>query len=99
MVITAMKKPLAGLVYFAGTFLALGLAGALGFATGAFLAGAGLASATGVVATTGSGLASTTGSGLTSTLYGTSTASTAFGVPRKNSLIFVNIMFSYAFIY
>jgi hypothetical protein len=94
MVIMAMKKPLAGLVYFAGVFLALGVLAPAGFGAGAFLAGAGLAFATGA-----DGLDSTA---VVSTLYGASaltSTSSWLGLPNKNSLIFVNIMFSYAFIY
>jgi hypothetical protein len=82
--------------------LALGLAGVLGFTTGAglgFATGAGLAGAGLGFAT---GAAATEGSGLVSTLYGASvliSTSSWLGLPNKNSLIFVNIMFSYVFIY
>jgi len=76
---------------------ALGLAGALGFGSGAVLGLA--ASGAAIVASvpngtdstliSGAGAASTLGAGV-STLYG---ASDSEGFPRKNSLIFVNIMF------
>ncbi len=86
---------------------ALGLPAALGFGSALGLAGAlGLGAALGLAATgaaivasvpngtdstliSGAGAASTLGAGV-STLYG---ASDSEGFPRKNSLIFVNIMF------
>jgi hypothetical protein len=89
--------------YFAAGLGAFGFAGAFGFGsalgfTGAFGFGSALGSAaTGVamVASVPNGTTSTLGA-VASTLYG---ASTSEGLPRKNSLIFANIMFSYAFIY
>jgi hypothetical protein len=99
-----------GLFYFATGFRgARGLGGVLG-SGGAFgLAGAfgatGLAdafgfSATGAAGTDASvpaGTASTLGAD--STLYGAATGDCTGSLPNKNSLIFVNIMFSYAIIY
>jgi hypothetical protein len=76
--------------FSAGT--ALGLAGALGFLTGA-------------VATTGAGsgaISLALGNGQlavgASTLYGASGVS-AFGLPKKNSLILLNIVFSLMYLY
>jgi hypothetical protein len=79
------KKVPFGTFYFG----ALGARGAFGFA-----AARGLGAAFGLA--TGAGCASTTGVGA-STLYGASAAGAGF--PNKNSLIFVNIMFSYTVIY
>jgi hypothetical protein len=90
----------------AGFREARGFGGALGlgsaFGAGAFLAGvltAGLASATGAAmdASVPAGTTSTLGSD--STLYGAATGDCTGSLPNKNSLIFVNIMFSYAIIY
>jgi hypothetical protein len=89
--------------YFAAGLGAFGFAGAFGFGSALGFAGAfGLGSALGLVATgvamvasVPNGTVSTLGA-VASTLYG---ASTSEVFPRKNSLIFVNIMFSYAIIY
>jgi hypothetical protein len=77
----------------------LGLAGAFGFA-GAFGLGSAGFSATGAAidASVPNGTTSTLGAGV-STLYGVATGDCTGSLPNKNSLIFVNIMFSYAFIY
>jgi hypothetical protein len=108
------KSPLRDFSYFAAGLEALGLAGAFGFGTkgalgvdsalglaGAFGLGSAGAFATGAAATDASvpaGKGSTTGAGV-STLYGVATGDCTGSLPNKNSLIFVNIMFSYAFIY
>jgi hypothetical protein len=85
------KKVPFGTFYF-GARGARGLAGAFGLAAALGFAGAlGLATGAGLVSATGAGLVSTAGAGA-STLYG---ASNSEGLPNKNSLIFVNIMFSY----
>jgi hypothetical protein len=82
------KKVPFGTFYFS----ARGLAGAFGLTAGLGLGVAlGLATGAGLVSATGAGLVSTAGAGA-STLYG---ASNSEGLPNKNSLIFVNIMFSY----
>jgi hypothetical protein len=75
-----------------GVGTALGFAGALGF--GSALAAAGAA----IVASVPNGTTSTLGAGV-STLYGVATGDCTGSLPNKNSLIFANIMFSYAFIY
>jgi hypothetical protein len=81
---------------------ALGFAGALGLGSALGFAGAlGLGSAAAGAATDASvpaGTTSTLGAGV-STLYGVATGDCTGSLPNKNSLIFVNIMFSYAFIY
>jgi hypothetical protein len=103
------KKPLSGLFYFAAGFRgARGFGGALGlgsvgaaafFSTCCFLAGArGLAAGAALTSSTGAGLDSTTGAGV-SILYGVASGDCTGAFPNKNSLIFVNIMFSYAIIY
>jgi hypothetical protein len=70
---------------------ALGFAGALGLGSALGFTAAGAATDASVPA----GTTSTLGAG-DSTLYG---ASGSEGFPNKNSLIFANIIFSYAVIY
>jgi hypothetical protein len=92
-----IKKVPFGTFYFGalGARGALGLAGAFGLAAAVGL-GVAFGLATGATfSAAGAGVASATGAGA-STLYG---ASTSAGLPNKNSLIFVNIMFSSAVIY
>jgi hypothetical protein len=89
------KKPLSGLIYFAGVFRAWGfLAATAGFTTGAFFT---VGFLTGFSSTIGAstGATSTTTGG--STLYGTC-VSGCFGLAKKP---FKNrsIMFSYTVIY
>jgi hypothetical protein len=89
------KKPLSGLVYFAGVFRTRGfLAATAGFATGAFFAGV---FTTGFSSTIGASAGATSTTAGVSTLYG-ARVSGCFGLakkPFKNR----NIMFSYAVIY
>ena len=89
------KKPLLGLIYFAGVFRARGfLAATAGFATGAFFAGV---FTTGFSSTVGAMAGATSITTGASTLYGAK-VSGCFGLakkPFKNR----NIMFSYAVIY
>jgi hypothetical protein len=74
-------------------FGACGLGGAFGLAAALGL-GVAFGLATGATfSATGAGVASATGA---STLYG---AAASADLPNKNSLIFVNIMFSYTVIY
>jgi hypothetical protein len=89
------KKPLSGLIYFAGGFRARGfLAATTGFATGVFLA---VVFLTGFSSTIGASVGATSTTAGTSTLYGAN-VSGYLGLakkPFKNR----NIMFSYAVIY
>jgi hypothetical protein len=90
-IVYLIKKPLSGLIYFAGVFRARGvLAATAGFATGAFFAGAFL---TGFSCTIGASAGATSTSAGASTLYGAK-VSGCFGLPKKP---FKNrsIMFSY----
>jgi hypothetical protein len=94
------KSPFRDFSYFAAALGALGLGSALGFA-GALGLGSALGVAAAGAATDASvpaGTISTLGAGV-STLYGVATGDCTGSLPNKNSLIFVNIMFSYAFIY
>jgi hypothetical protein len=89
------KKPLSGLIYFAGGFRTRGfLVATAGFATGAFLDGVLL---TGFSSTIGASVGATSATTGVSTLYGAN-VSGCFGLAKK-PFINRNIMFSYAVIY
>jgi hypothetical protein len=90
-IVYLIKKPLSGLIYFAGVFRARGfLAATVGFATGAFFAGGFL---TGFSSTIGANVGATSTTAGASILYGAK-VSGFFGLvkkPFKNR----NIVFSY----